>query len=152
MVKSAGEIRAEVIQRMTGAIAAGKSASSFLREMQAAGLGYRRTTFLGDYRSVGNVKKKEGLVRYVRKDYTPSPALYAEVDWQTSREYMYKMKVQTRLKPGAPLEERFVNIVTDTPMTPRALESEVQKMWGSWYPERKEEIEQVIPETAIRRV
>ena len=152
MARIAGTIRAEVIQRMTGAIAAGKSAGGFLREMQAAGLGYRRTTFLSDYRSVSNVKKKEGLIRYVRKDYQPSPELYAEVDWRVSREYMYKVRVQTRIKPGQPIEERFVNILSDQPMTPRELETEVQKMWGSWYPERREEIEQVIPETAIKRI
>jgi len=152
MARTTGEIRAEVIQRMAGAIAAGKTASKFMTEMQTAGLGYRRTTFLGDWRSVGNIAKKEGLIRYVRKDYQPSPELYAEVNWNLSREYMYKVRVQTRLRPDLPTEERFVNIVTDSPMTPRQLETEIQKMWGSWYPERREEIDQVIPETAVKRV
>jgi len=152
MARSVGEIRAEVIQRMSGAIAAGKSASGFLREMQAADLGYRRTDFLGDWRSVGAIEKKEGLLRYVRKDYQPSPVLYAEVTWNISREYMYKLKVKTRLSPGEPIAERFVNIVTDNPMTPRQLETEVQGMWGGWYPEGREQVIEVIPETAVKRV
>ena len=152
MAKSVGVIRSEVILRMKGAIAAGKSASAFVREMRAADLGYRRTDMLADWRSVGNIEKKGGLIKYVRKDYKPSPDLYADVEWNLSREFMYKIKVQTRLRPGEPLTERFVNIVRDTPMTPRELETEVIKQWGAWYPERREEIEQVIPETAIRRV
>ena len=152
MAKTTGQIRSEVILRMKGAIAAGKSASAFLGEMKAADLGYRRTTFLADYRSVGNVEKKTGLLKYVRKGYQPSPALYAEVQWNLSREYMYKVRVDTRIRPGEPLESRFVNIVGDRPMTPAELDSEIQKMWGSWYPERREEIERTIPETAIKRV
>jgi len=152
MARSVGEIRAEVIQRMSSAIKAGKSASGFLREMKSAGLGYRRTDFLGDWRSVGNVKKKEGLIRYVRKGYQPSPALYAEVTWQTSREYMYKVKVRTRLEPGKPIVDRFVNVVSDLPMTPGQIEAKIEEMWGGWYPDAREEIEEVIPETAIKRV
>ncbi len=151
MARTPGSIRSEVILRMKGALSAGKSASSFLNDMKAAGLGYRRTTFLADWRSVGNIEAKTGLVRYVRKDRVPSPRLYAEVTWNLSREFMYKVKVQTRLAPGKPLEERFVNIVSDRPMTPGELETEISQQWGGWYPERREEIVAVIPETAVRR-
>lgn len=152
MAVSTGQIRAQVLHRMAGAQEAGKTASAFLRDMQAVGLGYRRTTFLADWRSVGNIEEKTGLIRYVRKDYQPSPRLYADVSWELSREYLYKIKVQTRLAPGEPLEERFVNIVTDKPMTPGELETEVSQQWGGWYPERREEIEAIIPETAVRRI
>lgn len=152
MARTPGSIRAEVIQRMVGALEVGKTASAFLREMRTAGLGYRRTTFLDDWRSVGNIEKKEGLIQFVRKDYQPSPALYAEVTWDLSREFMYKISVHTRLAPGEPLEKRFVNIVNDKPMTPGEIETRVREMWGAWYPERREILEEVIPETAFRRV
>jgi len=152
MARTAGTIRSEVILRMKGAIEAGKTASAFLREMQAADLGYRRTDFLSDWRSVGEIGKKDGLLKYVRKTYQPSPELYAEVGWNVSREYMYKIRVETRIRPREPIESRFVNIVTDRPMTPGELELEVQRAWGTWYPERREQIERVIPETAIKRV
>jgi len=151
MATSTGIIRAEVIQRMKGAIAAGKSASKFLSEMKVAGLGYRRTTFLADYRSVGNVKAKTGLLKYVRKDYQPSPRLYAEVNWNLSREYMYKIRVESRLEPGKPIESRFVNIVSDRAMTPGELESEIHKtIWAVSGPPGAK-IEHVIAETALKK-
>ena len=152
MAITLGQKRAEAIQRMAGAFAAGKSASAFIKEAAARGISYRRTEMLADWRSVGNIEKKTGLLRYVRKDYLPSPGLYAEVDWRLSREYLYKIKVHTRVMPGEPIEQRFVNIVTDKPMTPTEIESEIQESWGRWYPERREEITAVIPETAVRRV
>lgn len=152
MARTPGEIRSEVILRMKGAIAAGKTASSFLREMQAADLGYRRTTFLADYRSVGNIEKKTGLLKYVRKDYTPSPALYAETTWDLSREYFYKLKVQTRLRPGEPVEEKWINIVGDKPMTPREWESEIIARWAGMYRGVREEVVKIEPILAIRRV
>jgi len=152
MARTAGEIRAEVIARMKVAIGAGKSASAFIRESRTAGLAYRRTTMLADWRTVGDIEKKTGLLKYVRKDYVPSVELARAEGWKLSREYMFKVKVQTRIRPGAPVVERFVNIVNDTPMTPRQIETEVQKQWGKWYPERREEITAVIPETAIHRI
>jgi len=137
---------------MSAAIKAGQSASKFIAEMREVGLSYRRTTMLSDWRGVGNIEKKEGLLRYVRKDYQPSPALYAEVEWNLSREYMYKVRVNTRLRPGEPVESRFVNIVNDKPMTQGELETEILGSWGSWYPERREEIVSTIVETGLQRV
>ena len=151
MAKTTGVIRSEVILRMKGAIKAGKSASAFIRDMRDRGLSYRRTDMLSDFRNVGNIEKKTGLLKYVRKDYLPTAAVATVRDWNLSREYLFNVRVKTRLAPGKPTEDRFVNIVSDRPMTPREIETEVQKSWGSWYPERREELVAVIPETAIRR-
>jgi len=137
---------------MSAAIAAGKSASKFLREMQAKDLGYRRTTFLADWRSVANLKAKEGLLKYVRKDRVPSPQLFAETADKYSREFIYLMNVRTRLAPGEPLEDRLVSIQSDRQLTPAEMESEVYEDWGGWYPERMDQIIAVIPETVMRRV
>lgn len=149
MAKSTGIIRAEVRHRMSAAIAAGKSASRFLTEMKTAGLGYRRTTFLADWRTIGNIKEKEGLLKYVRKDRVPSPRLFAETADRYSREYIYIMNVKTRLAPGEPIESQLVSIQSDRQLTPAEMESEVYEDWGGWYPERMDQIVVVIPETPI---
>jgi len=152
MAKPQGVQRAEVIQRIKGAITEGLSASKFITEMKEAGLGYRRTDMLNDWRSVGNIQKKTGTLRNMRKDYFPSASTYAQVTWQTSREFMYKVRVETRISPDEPSESRFVNIVSDKPMTPRELETEVEESWTGWYPDRAGEIDTVTPETAMQRV
>lgn len=152
MAKEQGTERAEVIQRMRSAQQEGLSASAFIREMQEQGLGYRRTDMLSDWRSIGNLTKKEGVLRYVRKDYYPTQDVYADVTWKTSREFMYKVRVESRQAPGEPITSQHVNIVSDRPMTPRELETEVVSRWAGWYPERAEQVETVTPETAIHRV
>jgi len=152
MALSTGTKRSAVILQMADAITAGKSAGAFLKEMQAKGLGYRRTTFLADWRSEGNIEKKTGLLKYVRKDYLPSPALYADVSYKLSREYFYKIKVHSRLRPGEPIETRFANIVNDRPMTPGELETEVRGLWVGMYRGVREMVVKIEPVLAMKRV
>jgi len=152
MAKAFGQIRAAAQLLIRAAASQKLSAAETIRQLTDKGLTYRRTDMLADWRSAGNIEAKTGLLRFVRKDYVPSARVIADVTWQTSREFMYKVRVETRIRPGEPLETKFVNIMADTPMTPRQLETEITQSWGSWYPERRENIEAVIPETAIRRV
>lgn len=152
MAKAGGIARAAVIPRMKSAIKSGLSASAFIKKMSEAGLSYRRTDMLADWRSVGNIEKKTGLLRYVRKDRVPSPGLYAGVTWKLSREFLYKLKVRSRLRPGEPIKEDFVNITTDRAMTPGEIESEVYLRWAGWYPEKREQIISVVPELAVRKI
>ena len=125
-------IRAEVIAKMRGALRDGLSAGRFITSMREVGLGYRRSDMLADWRSVNQLEKKEGLLRFVRKDYFPTAKTIATVDWRTSKEFMYKVKVSTRLRPDEPILDRFVNIMSDVPMTPEMVEAELLESWGEW--------------------
>lgn len=146
-----GQIRSEVIVRMRAALKTGMSGAAFFRELRERGLSYRRTTMLADWRSAGNIEKKTGLLKYVRKDYLPSPALYAEVTWKLSREYFYKLKVHTRIRPGEPVQEKFINIINDRPMTPGEWESEIQTLWAGMYRGVVEEVVSIEPILAVRQ-
>jgi len=147
-----GVERAEVILLMKKAIALGQSASSFITDMRSAKLSYRRTTMLADWRSVGEIEKKTDLMKYVRKDYYPTEKTIAQVEWKLSREYMYKVKVETRVRPGEPIAERFVNIMSDKPLTPGQVESEVFQAWGEWEKYSAEQVTRITPWTAIHKV
>lgn len=147
-----GILRAEVIARMRGAFREGLSASRFIADMRAVGLSYRRTDMLADWRSVGQIDKKDGLVRFVRKDRYPTTATMAAVTWETSKEFMYKVKVQSVIQPGMPITERFVNIVSNVPMTPAMVEAEVEEQWGEWEKYKAEEITQIQVWSAVRKV
>ena len=107
---------------------------------------------LADWRSINELEKKEGLLRYVRKDYHPSEKLIAAVKWSTSKEYMYKVKVLSRLRPGEPITERFVNIMSDVPLTPAMVEAEVAASWGGWEKYSAEEITGLQVWSAVRQV
>ena len=147
-----GVVRAETIARMRIALRKGLSASRFIKDMRAVGLSYRRTDMLSDWRSVGQVEKKEGSLRYIRKDRYPTETTIAAVDWQISREYMYKVKVQSVVRAGEPITERFVNIMSDIPMTPDMLERQVEEQWGEWERYAAEEITGIQPWSAVHKV
>jgi len=151
MAETPGMIRSQVLLLMKSALAEGQSASAFIRGMQAEGLSYRRTEMLSDWRSVGEIEKKTGLLRYVRKGYIPSAELAKVEAWRMSKEFLFKVRVQTRLAPGEPITDRYVNIMSDVPLTTGQMaEKAVLKLRQS--PKgAKAELIAVIPETGIRR-
>lgn len=144
--------RAEVLQRMRAAFKQKMSASRFLAQMRTEGLSYRRTTMLSDWRSVNKLMRVEGALQYVRKGYMPSPLVVAAVTWDISKEYMYVLKVKTRLGVGEPITERKVNIVTDRPLTPREMEQQVTERWGEWEKYEGQELVGIKAWTAVRKV
>ena len=147
-----GIVRAEVIARMRGAYDKGVSASRFIADMKTVGLSYRRADMLADWRSEANIKKKEDLLRYVRKDRYPTEKSIADVKYAFSKEYMYKVKVQSVIRAGEPITERFVNIMSDVPMTPATVEAEVAERWREWERYAVEEITGLQAWTALRQV
>ncbi len=147
-----GIIRAETIARMRGAFREGLSATRFIKDMAATGLSYRRSDMLADWRSVNQLEVKEGLARYIRKDRYPTEKSMAAVTWATSKEYMYKVKVQSVIRAGEPITERFVNILSDIPMTPGMIEAEVMERWGEWEKYAAEEITALQTWSAVRRI
>lgn len=152
MAKSTGIIRAEVIRRMSKAITAGKSATKFLGEMRAADLGYRKTTFLADWRAMAGIEKKADAVKYVRRGYFPTAAIAEAKEWKLSKEYMYKMAVKVRLRPGEPIQTRFRNIMTDVPITREAAEARIEEMWADQPEKVREEITEIMPVAVVRKV
>lgn len=143
--------RSTAIGYMRKAFRTGQSVSSFREDMRRKGLSYRWTTMLSDWRSVNQLETKKGLMRYVRKDRYPTKMAIAEVDWLLSQEYMYTVKVQSRLRPEQPQVERFVNLMSDEPMTGTMIEQGVIEKWAEWEDYTAEAIEKIIPWTAVRR-
>lgn len=145
-------VRANVIALMRGAFRRGQSAGSFIRDMREKGLTYRRTDMLSDWRSVSHLERKAGMFESVRRDYYPSKAVIASVTWKLPKEYMYIVRVQSRLHPELPTQERKVNIVSDTPMTPAMVEQAITEKWVDWEDYTAEAIEKIIMFEAVHRV
>lgn len=144
--------RSESIARMRKAFREGISASRFIADMKERGLSYRRTTMLSDWRSINELEVKEGLARFIRKDRYPTEKTLASVDWALSKEYMYKVKVQSVIREGEPVTERFVNVMSDVPMTPAMVEAEIEERWQEWEKYKAEEIKQIQTWSAVRKV
>lgn len=147
-----GIVRAETIARARKYIRGGVSASRWVADMRAKGLGYRHTDMRADYRSVLHLEKKEGAARFIRKDRYPTEKTMATVEWQLSKEYMYKVKVESVIKIGEVPTERMVNIMSDVPMTPGMVEAEVEERWGEWEKYAPEIITRLQLWTPVHRV
>ncbi|GAI78859.1 unnamed protein product, partial [marine sediment metagenome] len=105
-----------------------------------------------DWRSVNELEKKAGAMRFVRKDYYPTKTVIAEVEWKLSQEYMYTIKVKSRLRPELPITERMVNIMADVPLTPVMVGQALVEKWKDYEKYTAEAIEEIIPWSAVHKV
>lgn len=144
--------RPSAILKIPEAIARGLTVEGFIRELKAVGLSYRRTLMLADWRSAANIETKKNLLKYVRKDRIPTARVVADVEWALSKEYMYKANTWSRLRPDEPLTERFVNIMSNVPMTPAEIEQQVYSRWGEWERYSAEKLERVQVIAAFHKV
>ena len=147
-----GQKRSEVILRAKIAFKKGLSASKFLSDMKARGLSYRRTDMLSDWRSVNQLERKADAFKYVRKDRMPTARVIAQVDWSLSREYMYKIKIQSRTRPGEPILDRFVNIMQDRPRTPGEIEALAWSLIQKQSPKLQAQVVAITPWTVLQKV
>jgi len=146
--------RPEAILRIPDAIARGLSAEGFIRELKSVGASYRRTLMLSDWRSVSNIKVKEGLLRYVRKDRLPATKAIADVEWNFSQEYMYVANTWSRIRPDEPLISRRVNLMSDVALTPAEIEEQIYFRWteGVWEKYIAEKLERVQVFSAYHKI
>jgi len=149
---TSGERRAVFIVRAREAVKAGLSQAQFLRQADMGGYSYRRVQMITDWHAVGETEKKKDLLKYVRKDYLPSVGVVADVPWNLSREYMYKVQVSSRARPGEAITERFVNIMHDRLLSPGEIEALAWQMIREQSPRQARRVEEVTAYAAIRRV
>lgn len=144
--------RSEVVLRMRGAFRLGRSASAFITSMQGMGLSYRRTEMLADWRAVNEIESKAGLLRNVRRDYYPSSKAMAHVDWNLSQEFMYVLNIKTRRGETGVEEDKRVNIMSDIPLTPGEVETELRERWAGYEKYQGEALTKVTGHLAVRRI
>lgn len=144
------EIRAKVMSLMRRAIVEGRSRTSFLKDMKAQELMYVRKRMIADWSSLTERFAKAGALTKLGRDVFPGTKSTITTQWDIAGEFMYVVKVKSRVSPEQPVTERFVNIVTDAPMTPRMIEQAVVEKWKEWREEYREELEEITPYTAIR--
>jgi len=147
-----GQKRSEFILRAKIAFEQGMSQTSFLREARRRGISYRKTDMIADFHTVNKLERKKGALQFVRKDYYPTQKAMAQVTYDLTYEFMYVLKVRSRLEPGVDITERNINISSDIPMTPRMVEEKAWQMIGEQSPDKRKQVEEILPWTAMQRV
>lgn len=143
------KVRGKVLSLMRAAVRAGKSRAAFSRDLKAQGIEYPTKQLREDWSTITDFVAKDGALVHVRRDSYPAEKTLVETDWDIEGEYMYKVKVTSRLSPDEPIKERFVNIVTDEPMTPAMIEQAVVDKWAEYEDYGAETIDTIQPWTAI---
>ena len=144
--------RYKVLHLMREAIKIGQSRTAFIRNMVQQGLTYRRSDMIADFKAIAELSDKEGKLRFVARDRLPAEKTLAAVEWALSSEYMYKVKVLSQTKSDEPILERFVNILSDKPLTPTQIEQQVIERWGEWENYQGEAIKELQAWTAYKKV
>ena len=144
--------RETIIAEMRKAFKAGKTVTQYLDDKREKGEKvYRRTTLLGDWRTIAGIAEKKDRLKFVRRDYFPPISALVDSTWGWAKEFNYKMKAFAQVSPGQPLTEYWVTIQSDTPLTPMQMESQVFDKWSTWEPYGVELLIRVEPVVGIRR-
>lgn len=144
--------RAKLLLLMKKAFRQKQSATSLYWKLRAEGRVIRKSDFFRDFAAVNEYEQKTGRMRFVRKDRYPTRADMIERPWhKMSAEYMYKVRVQSRLRPDEPVIERFVNLMSDEPLTAGMITQGVIEKWAEWEDYTAEAIEKIVPFTAVHK-
>lgn len=93
------------------------------RDMKAGGMStYRRTDMLSDYRQFQGIPDKADVLKYVRKDYTPSANLYTVTKGYQHTKFRYQLNVDIYKPLTGETFTMATNIASDVQLTPRQLE------------------------------
>lgn len=143
--------RAIAMAKMWAAARKGQTATSFIREIRKAGLGYATQAMYKDYRSVAKTISMEGALGKLRPEQRPAGKTMAEVEWQLSQEYMYKVKVKVKEKGRKEPVERYANILSNLRLTMEQLQQEVYLRWQALEKYAGETLLEIVPFTAYHR-
>jgi hypothetical protein len=144
--------RSNVIARMRSAIKKDITASDFIATMKEKGLSYRRSDMLADWRELASIMKAESALEKVRTGYIPIDRMAELKAWNMSQEYMYKVRSEQITKTGKKLEPKFVNIMSDEPLTVEQIEERAFELAFEQSPPQAGEGRKFIFETGYKRV
>lgn len=147
-----GQKRSEFIARARIAVRKGMSQAAFIRQATDKGYSLRRQRMLAEWRNITGVETKKDRLKYVRKDRMPSAAVIAQVDWALSQEYMYVLKMRTQTRPGEPIFEQNINIMSDRPLTPGEVEEQAWLMVQEQPPEKYGRVISLMPWAVVQRI
>jgi len=135
--------RPAAILEMPGAMARGLTVEGFIKELRNTIGTYRRQLMLADWRSVNNIEARKDVVKYTRKDRMPSMRVVADVEWDMSKEFMYKLSVKSMAGPGQPMEEKFVNVMHDKLLPRGQVEALAREMMAAQSPKEMQAVQRV---------
>ena len=119
---------AQIWQRekyIKGAAIRGLGANKTLEALKGLGLGIKRAEGLRMYRGFAKIPEQQDRMKYVNKSARFSRDMYTVESRFMTRRYRYTMKFETYDKRTGEISEQATSVISDRPMTPGEIESEV---------------------------
>ncbi len=92
----------------------GFTANKALSLLKECDMGYRRTTFLADWREFSGLKAKEDTFKYIRHDLKPTANTLTQTSENLSKEYSYIFSVKGKDSLTGEIKEIGWRLATDT--------------------------------------
>jgi len=118
MVLAAGILRAAGRAVIPKLFAGGYSATAALKQLKGIGYGYRRTTFLADWREITGAKKVEAAFRFAPRKYRLSYQMMAPTDTFQQQKYKYVFRAHGRDTKTGQLISRTMSMGDNVRMSP----------------------------------
>ncbi|MBA7568924.1 hypothetical protein ES708_10661 [subsurface metagenome] len=108
-------------------ISTGYTANKALGFLKTQNLGYRRTSFLADWREFTGREAKKDVIKYIRKDYKPTTATMSTTTDNLRDQYKYVYKIKGRDSITGEEKELSWAHTTDELMTMKDVEDIIEE-------------------------
>ena len=122
----AGSIRLWLQPYIMAAAKVNYGATRFLNEMRELGFAYRKTEYLFDYRSYHASFAQADRLKFVRRDYKPTPALFTEHRVMMQKSFRYNTKTTFYDDAGGVYSTRNSYVASDQQLTRGEVEAIVE--------------------------
>lgn len=127
---SPSQRRSMAIPFIQKGIALGMPANEVLRDLRAAGLGYRRTDFLRDYRTLAELPAKAARISYTPKSYYVDVRNWTRAIRSYARPFTYTVSQRlTNLRLGVEFEFE-TSIQSSSPLRIMDVEARMRELVG----------------------
>lgn len=111
--------------------AEGLSANKALDYLKSIGKGYRRKTFLSDWRELTGAEKLKDVYKYIPKKYALSYNLMAPTETKQAQEFKYVFRAKTTNMYTGEEDHTTISMGSDTRYSPEQAEYEMSDIMNA---------------------
>ena len=122
-----GSKRATAQPFLVGLAASGLASNKALAQLKEAGLGYRRSDFLRDYRLARGFEQQKDRAKYIRKDFYPTASVITPTVLNLQKKFHHYVTYNAVDNASAETYGKELIVASDTPLTVRQIESDARE-------------------------
>ena len=125
-------VRETLHSLMYQAVRLGSSFNSFVRSARSHGIPVSRTKALSEWHDVQFEYKSWQRYRTLSSGDVPEATEISALKFTQPGRFYYRLRTEAEPFKGGPIVERFVTVVSDTPMTMGEIEGQLRRKWHGY--------------------